>query len=125
MRVYIAACFLLFTITISTSVFSQKITGRVLNEGGKGASHVTVRFTNKSNSVTTNVDGGFTIIARKLPDTLVFSAAGYEPYRVVVSEETVKDTDFEVVLLSTRSKATMAEAVGEPRLASEEKRYPV
>ena len=126
MRVYIAACFLLFTITLSTSVFSQKITGRVLNEGGRGASHVTVQFRNKSNSVTTNVDGSFTIIARKLPDTLVFSAAGYEPYRVVVTEETVKDADFEVVLLSTRSKATMAEVVvAEPGLASEEKRYAV
>jgi hypothetical protein len=126
MRVYIAACFLLFTITLSISVFSQKITGRVLNEGGKGASHITVQFRNKSNSVITNVDGSFTIIARKLPDTLVFSAAGYEPYRVVVTEETVKDTDFEVVLLSTRSKATMAEVVvAEPGLASEEKRYAV
>ncbi len=126
MRVYIAACFLLFTIILSTSVFSQKITGRVLNEGGRGASHVTVQFRNKSNSVTTNVDGSFTIIARKLPDTLVFSAAGYEPYRVVVTEETVKDADFEVVLLSTRSKATMAEVVvAEPGLASEEKRYAV
>ena len=124
MRVYIAACFLLVTATLSTSVFSQKITGRVLNEGGRGASHVTVQFRNKSNSVTTNVDGSFTIIARKLPDTLVFSAAGYEPYRVVVTEETVKDTDFEVVLLSTRSKATMADVVvAEPGLASEEKRY--
>jgi len=126
MRVYIAACFLLFTITLSISFFTKKITGRVLNEGGKGASHITVQFRNKSNSVITNVDGSFTIIARKLPDTLVFSAAGYEPYRVVVTEETVKDTDFEVVLLSTRSKATMAEVVvAEPGLASEEKRYAV
>jgi len=109
MRLYIPACF--FSLFIPAFVFSQNITGRVLNESGKGASHVTVQFNNKSSRVTTNVDGSFTIIAKKLPDTLIFSAAGYEPYKVVVTEQIVKDADFEVVLLSTRSKAPMAEVV--------------
>jgi hypothetical protein len=124
MRFNPLVCFLLFSFTISTSVFAQKISGRVLNEGGRGASHVTVQFRNKSNSVTTNTDGSFTIIAKKLPDTLIFSAAGYEPYKVIVTEETLKDPNFEIVLLSTRSKAALSEVVvAEPGLASEEKRY--
>jgi hypothetical protein len=111
MRFCIPACFLLLSFTISASVSAQKISGRVLSESGRAASHVTVQFKNKTNAVMTNVDGSFTIIAKKLPDTLIFSAAGYEPYKVVVTEETAKDPDFEIVLLSTRSKAPMSEVV--------------
>lgn len=116
------ACFLLFSFIIQNSVFAQKISGRVLNEGGKAASHVTVQFKNKSSAVMTNTDGSFTIIAKKLPDTLVFSASGYEPYKVVVTEETIKDPNFEVVLLSTRNKATMSEVVV-TGIVSEDKEY--
>lgn len=50
-------------------------------------------------------------MAKKLPDTLIFSASGYEPYKVVVTAETVKDPNFEIVLLSTRSKAPLSEVV--------------
>jgi hypothetical protein len=121
MRFNPLVCFLLFSFTISTSVFAQKISGRVLNEGGRGASHVTVQFRNKSNSVTTNTDGSFIIIAKKLPDTLIFSAAGYEPYKVIVTEETLKDPNFEIVLLSTRSKAALSEVVVTSGIASESK----
>ena len=50
------------------------------------------------------------IIAKKLPDTLIFSASGYESYQVVVTEKTLMDANFEIVLLSTRTKAPVAEA---------------
>src|SRR5205814_2158144 len=111
MRIYTTTFLLLLASVVSISISAQKIAGRVLSESGRAASHVTVQFKNKSNTVMTNTDGGFTIMANKLPDTLVFSASGYETYRVVVTEETVKDTTFEIVLLSTRSKAPMAEMV--------------
>jgi hypothetical protein len=123
MRVYLTGCFLLFSFIISTSAIAQKISGKVLNEGGKGASHVTVQFKNKSNAVITNTDGSFTIVAKRLPDTLVFSAAGYEPYKVIVTEETIKDPNFEIVLLSTRNKAALSEVVVTAGVASEGKRY--
>jgi len=103
------------------SLIGQKISGRVLRENGSGASHVTIQFRNKSNAVMTNTDGSFTIMAKKLPDTLVFSAAGYEPYKVVVTEETVKDPNFEVVLLSTRNKAALSEVAVTPGIASSAK----
>ena len=116
------SAFLLFSFIFPTLIFGQKISGRVLNEGGKGISHVAVSIKNKSNSVSTNVEGIFTIIAKKLPDTLIFSASGYESYKVVVTEETLKDPNFEVVLLSTRSKATMSEVVVTSRgMAAEDK----
>jgi hypothetical protein len=105
------------------SLIGQKISGRVLRENGSGASHVTIQFRNKSNAVMTNTDGSFTIMAKKLPDTLVFSAAGYEPYKVVVTEETVKDPNFEVVLLSTRNKAALSEVAVTPGIASTDKVY--
>jgi hypothetical protein len=91
--------FLIFPLT----AFTQKISGRVLNEVGKPANYVTVQF-NKSNSVFTNPDGTFMITAKKLPDTLFFFAPGFESYKVLVTEETTKDSHFEVVLLNTRRK---------------------
>ena len=83
----------------------------MMGESGRPASHVTVQFRNTSNAVVTNSDGTFSITTKKLPDTLMFSAAGYEPYQVVVTEKTLKDPNFEIVLLSTRTKAPVAEAV--------------
>ena len=104
MRFLPLASFLIGSLMLSVPVFAQKISGRVLRESGLGASHVTIQFKDKSNKVITNIDGTFTITAKKLPDTLVFSAAGYESYKVVISEATLKDPNFEVVLLSTRDK---------------------
>jgi len=106
MRV-ITSSILLISLTIPASVVAQQVSGRVLNEGGKAATHVKVQFKNKPGFVTTNTEGKFTIVAKELPDTLLFYSAGFEPYNVVVTEKTVKDSSFEVVLLSTRTKASL------------------
>jgi type IX secretion system substrate protein/carboxypeptidase-like protein/von Willebrand factor type A domain-containing protein len=90
-------------------------------ESGRPASHVTVQFRNTSNAVVTNTNGSFTIMAKKLPDTLMFSASGYEPYQVVVTERTLMDPRFEIVLLSTRTKAPAAEVVNLAASLSERK----
>jgi hypothetical protein len=92
--------------------FSQQIKGRVLSERGFAASGVTVHFQNKANSVATNAGGSFTIMATRLPDTLVFSAVGYESYKVVVTEKNSKDPNFEVVLLTTRKDLDEVVVVG-------------
>jgi len=60
-------------------------------------------------------------MAKKLPDTLMFSASGYETYQVVVTEKTLKDPNFEIVLLSTRAKAPSAEVVTSGFSSSERK----
>src|SRR5262245_45988718 len=78
--------------------FSQLLKGRVLGENGKAAAGVTVRFKDKINATVTNLDGRFSIMATKLPDVLVFSAAGFEPYNVAVTEKNITDSSFEVVL---------------------------
>lgn len=91
-----------FTLPFTGS--AQILNGRVMNESGERAGGVTVRFQNKANAISTNADGSFKILAAKLPDTLVFSAAGYEPYKVVITEKNIKDPDFEVVLLNTRKE---------------------
>lgn len=93
-------------------IFGQKISGRVINEGGRPASHVRVQFRDNPVSVLTNTDGRFTINAKKLPDTIFLSSAGYEPYSVLVTRETVSDSTFEIVLLSTRSKAAVSDDGG-------------
>ncbi|TMI83988.1 MAG: VWA domain-containing protein [Bacteroidetes bacterium] len=111
MRLFTLPCLLLFNVLMVTSASAQKISGHVLSESGRPASHVTVQFKNKSNAVVTNTDGSFIIMAKRLPDTLIFSASGYEPYQVVVTEKTLKDPNFEIVLLSTRTKAPAAEVV--------------
>ena len=91
---------------------SQTITGKVLAETGLAAANVTVQFVNKANSIVTNKDGSFKITATKLPDTLIFSAVGYEAYKVVVTEKTVKDPDFSVVLLNKRTELSEVVVVG-------------
>jgi len=88
---------------------AQLIKGKVLSEKGLAASSVTVAFKNKANTVVSHADGTFSIRASKLPDTLVFSAVGFEPYTVVVTEKTIKDPNFEVVLLNKRE--ALAEVV--------------
>ena len=96
---------------IPASVAAQQISGRVLNEGGKAASHVKVQFKGKPGVVTTNTEGKFTIVAKELPDTLLFYSAGFESYNVIVTDRTVRDSSFEIVLLSTRTKASITTPV--------------
>lgn len=90
---------LVFSCLISNG---QTLKGRVLNEMGEKAAGITVRFANKDNVVVTKSDGSFKIVATKLPDTLIFSAIGFEPYKVVVTEKNIADPNFEVVLLKAR-----------------------
>lgn len=104
-------------------VLSQELRGRVLSERGEGAVGVTVQFKDKSNSIATNADGTFRIIATRLPDTLVFTSVGYEPYKVVITEKNIKDPNFEVVLLNARktaSEVVILGAVRQPRKVSGE-----
>jgi len=91
--------------------FSQLLKGRVIAESGRAAAGVKVQFQNKLNSITTNPDGSFKIMAAKLPDTLVFSAPGYEPYKIIITEKNIKDPNFEVVLLSARRELELSEVV--------------
>ncbi|MCF8245760.1 MAG: T9SS type A sorting domain-containing protein [Saprospiraceae bacterium] len=93
----------LFQITLR----SQELRGTVLSERGFAAAKVTVEFKDKSNQVVTNPDGTFKIIASKLPDTLLFSGAGFEPYKVVITEKNLADPKFEVVLLEKRAELAM------------------
>lgn len=100
-------------IVVCGIVNAQTISGKVIGESGVAAANVTVQFKDKSNSITTNKDGSFKIVAKKLPDTLVFSAVGYEPYKVIVTEKTVKDPNFEIVLLNKREELSEVVVRGE------------
>jgi hypothetical protein len=101
---------LFFTIIFSSFSFaySQELKGRVLNEKGVPAIYITVSFKSKGTKVLTDADGRFKIIAAKLPDSLEFSAAGFETYKVLITEKNVKDPNFEVVLLNKRRKQNAA-----------------
>jgi hypothetical protein len=116
---------LLFTslfLLVTTISFAQEIRGKVIAEGGFAASAVTVKFKDKNNAVLTNPDGSFKIIAKKLPDTLYFSGVGFEPYKVAITEETLKDPSFEIVLLNTRkslSEVVVTTALGAKRSSKE------
>src|SRR6476646_4198522 len=107
----VSSCIVSFCVLVPAFVAAQQISGKVLNEGGKAASHVKVQFKSKPGIVTTNTDGKFTITAKELPDTLLFYAAGFEPYNVIVTDRTARDSSFEIVLLSTRSKASITNPV--------------
>src|SRR5258705_6858501 len=92
--------------------YSQLLQGRVLSETGTAASGVTVQFMNKTGIVSTKPDGSFRITVTKVPDTLVFTATGYETYKVVITEKNLKDPKFEVVLLSSRSALSEMAVMG-------------
>jgi hypothetical protein len=95
---------LLVLLLLTVAGNAQMIFGKVLSEKGLAASSIKVQFINKANTVVTNPDGTFKILATKLPDTLIFSAPGVEPYKVVVTEKTLADPNFEIVLLDKREK---------------------
>ena len=109
--------FFLCFLFLSGNTFGQLLSGRVMAETGASAKEVSVSFLNSANKVETTADGRFKILATRLPDTLVFSSPGYEPYKVVITEKNIKDPDFEVVLLNKRT--AMGESMSYP--ASEEK----
>lgn len=96
---------ILFISCIPYWAVSQELNGRVLRESGDRASGVNVYFQNRKNNITTNPDGTFRIRATHLPDTLVFDAPGYEPYKVVINEKNIKDPEFEVVMLNERKRS--------------------
>jgi len=108
MRKCLLVCFSAFLLG-SPELFSQVLSGRVLAENGKALAGVSVYFKDKRNSIASRSDGTFQIKAAHLPDTLVFSAVGFEPYKVIITEKNIKDPDFEVVLLNTRKE--MSEVV--------------
>ncbi len=103
MKLSLTVLLTMILIGFSTHVNSQILKGKVLNESGFAAANVKVHFTNKTNTIITNKDGSFKITATHLPDTLVFSADGFEPYKVVITEKNIADPDFSVVLLNKRS----------------------
>ena len=107
-----AAFLFVLALVFTAPIYGQLITGRVIAETGLAASAISVQFMNKANGVITNADGTFKIMATKLPDTLVFSAVGYESYKVRVTEKTVKDIKFEVVLLKARQVLKNVTIVG-------------
>ena len=112
--VLLTCCCLLLAQLHSTA---QYLAGRVLAESGSAASKVHVSFLNKSNKVETNADGSFRILASSLPDTLVFSSPGFEPYKVVITEKNMKDPNFEVVLLNKRGDFSKMYAESSPAMS--------
>lgn len=82
---------------------AQKFGGRVLAENGEPVPGVTVRLADRHRVTTTRPDGSFQLELSRIPDTVFFSAAGFESYRLVVNERQLDDPHFEVVLLNSRS----------------------
>ena len=68
------------SIFLSVNISAQEVRGRVSNESGDNAGGVFVWLRNKNNTIT-KTDGTFRISVTKLPDTLFFSAAGFETYK--------------------------------------------
>ena len=112
MRIIYSLFFAAISLFLSIKSNSQELRGKVIAENGMAANAVTVKFKNKANSVLTDASGKFKIIAKKLPDTLLFSGVGLEPYMLVITEETLKDPNFEIVLLNNRSSLSEVVVTG-------------
>jgi hypothetical protein len=95
-----------------SNLYSQTIKGTVLAENGKPAASISVKLMGKEEPVVTGINGKFSIVAPKLPDTLVFSGVGYDTYKLLVTAKTLLDPKFEVVLLQNRSALSEVVVVG-------------
>lgn len=90
----------------TAAISAQEIMGRVMNEKGSYVQGITVQTADHSLQTVTNKNGVFKISIYNFPDTIYFSARGFEPYKVIITEKILKDNNFEVVLLSTRQKVS-------------------
>ncbi len=102
----------IIAILIQQSIKSQTITGKVIDENGKPILGVTVKVYKKEIATTTNVAGIFSIKITTLPETLIFLYVGYQNYKVNITEATLKDKNFEVVLLKLRNELSEVVVVG-------------
>src|ERR1700759_771266 len=80
-------------------VNAQTLHGRVLSENGDAVPFVTIQFAHHSKATTTNAEGTFSFMEESLPDTILFTAVGFTPYKTVITEHTLRDTNFSVVML--------------------------
>ena len=82
--------FFLLLITVPfTTLFAQtasRISGTVVDSKGETVPGVTVKIKDKSDVVTTNISGAFSIVAKQ-GDVLVFSAISYITKEVTVTAE--------------------------------------
>lgn len=102
----------LVLIITSISVFSQTLHGSVISETGEKLAYVTVKSLKQSKTISADELGEFAITINKLPDTLVFSSIGYKTYSVVVTDKTLKDPNFQVVLLEEKESLNEVVVVG-------------
>lgn len=93
---------MVFIISATIPGFSQSFSGKVKSENGAPAAGVTVFLPGSKSVVTTGPDGSFTIRLNNTTDTLLFSSATHESYRVVLTPKLAADKNFEVVLLYKR-----------------------
>lgn len=81
----------IFTVTVifllaSLTVFAQNtITGKVINDAGKGIQGVTVTIKGTNISTQTDANGDYTINAPKTNSTLSFTSVGFTTYDVAAS----------------------------------------
>src|SRR6187551_3001462 len=85
---YLVALLVANIICIGSSAQNVTISGNVRNSNTQeNVSAVSVSIKGSSAGSFTDDKGNFSIPARSLPDTLVFSSIGYEPQEIVVTDQ--------------------------------------
>jgi len=83
--------------------FCQVLHGKTLDEYGDPATKIKVSTAKDPATMVSGSDGRFQLMIRTLPDTLIFSSPGFEPYKIVLTEKMINDPSFEIVLLTKRT----------------------
>src|SRR5258708_4963566 len=88
---------------IPIASFCQLLHGKTLDEYGDPAAKINVSTSKSPGKIVTDNTGKFQLLITGLPDTLIFSSPGFEPYKIALTEKMIKDPSFEIVLLTKRT----------------------
>ncbi|MDB5282029.1 MAG: TonB-dependent receptor, partial [Bacteroidota bacterium] len=110
----------------SSIVFSQEITGVVLdNQGGEAMIGVTIAVKGTSTGTVTNEEGRFQLkITQQLPVTLVFSYIGYAAQEFVLKSPADLKRSFNIKLKSAE-KVFVAVEIVDTRITQKQKESPL
>ena len=96
---------LLLLISYSTTIISQSLKGKVVDNEGSGIPFVSIVSKGTQKGTETNLDGEFNLQVTKLPVVLVFSSVGFK-----TQEKTITTTETITVILE-EDKALLDEVV--------------
>jgi len=109
---------------IAEEIFSHQVKGRVTDAiTGKGVAGVQVLVKETKTSVVTNIKGKYSIEIPSKRSSLIYSAIGYKPKTVLVSNKSVINVQLTPNLIEIRAEEEVSEVVLDSNAATQRKMF--